>query len=131
MGALFEALNERVLLAHSDLPCNFLQSKPSFMNIVYTMCVSPEVKELSKICNSLRNAATRRESILLRRGYFWNSDFGSYQSIHISRCQKMEFVPRMALPTFSGDMSKMSFPFHVSFYKNNLSCAIKISYVKA
>ena len=34
VGALFEALNERVLMAASDLPCIFLPSKPSFTNIM-------------------------------------------------------------------------------------------------
>ena len=35
MEAVFEALNEGVLVVPSDLPCIFLQSKPSFMNIVF------------------------------------------------------------------------------------------------
>ena len=34
MVALFEALNERVLMATSDLPCIFLPSKPTVINIV-------------------------------------------------------------------------------------------------
>ena len=34
VGALFEALNERVLMAPSKLPCIFSPSKPSFTNDV-------------------------------------------------------------------------------------------------